>query len=65
MQNVQIDAKPYTVWSLTSNGWFVVSSYYNSVNQYPTKIISNIQLRDDDKPESLKLIISRNKYDIK
>ncbi len=62
MPNVQIDARPYTVWSLTPKGWFVVSSHYNSMNRYPMKTVATIQLKDEEKPESLKLIISQNKY---
>lgn len=49
MRNIQIDAKPYTVWSLTSKGWFVVSSFYNNVNdrtKYPIKTIETVQLNN-------------------
>ncbi len=64
----QIDARPYTVWNLTPKGWFVISSYYNIVNErikYPIKTITNVQLQSEEKPESLKLIRSMDKSWIK
>jgi hypothetical protein len=59
--SVQIDAKPYTVWNLTPKGWFVISSFYNNVNErikYPIKTIATVQLNTDEKSGSLKLISS-------
>ncbi len=64
----QIDARPYTVWNLTPKGWFVISSYYNNVNErtkYPMKTIATVQLQGEEKPESLKLIRSMDKSWIK
>ncbi len=64
----QINAKPYTVWNLTPKGWFVISSYCNNVNErikYPIKTIATIQLQNEEKPESIKLIRSMDKSWIK
>jgi hypothetical protein len=60
---MQLDAKPYTVWNLTPKGWFVISSFYNNVNErikYPIKTIATVQLNTDEKSGSLKLISSKS-----
>jgi hypothetical protein len=45
MPNIyQIDAKPYTVWNLSPNGWTIIQSFIT--DKYIFKTMQTIQLKE-------------------